>query len=91
MMVIRNNGEAPSFTLTAGSMYQQIGDAVMDCPGATFDAVVDFARREYGISRENCLNTHKRSLKVYERAKVDYAMEQKVREQFLKDSEKPDS
>ena len=90
-MVIRNNGEAPSFTLAAGSMYQQIGDALMHCPGATFNAVVDFARREYGISRENILNTYKRSLKVCERAKADCTMEQKAREQFLKGSEKPDS
>lgn len=59
----------PVARVSAGLVYQEIGDAVVEVPDATFCQVIDCLRRNYGFSRKEFLNRFRRARTVFDREK----------------------
>ena len=69
------------FQVTVAMLYGEIENCVIDQPQITFPQVVDFLRRDCGISRDQFLRRFRRAKRVFEEAKQDArrSAEKKVR------------
>lgn len=71
--------ENPLARVSAGLVYQEIGDAVAETPGLTLLQVIDCLRRDYGFSRKEFLGRFRRARTVFHREKQDEAARAKTR------------
>ncbi len=73
--------------VTPQSVYQSIKDAVMDCPTASFKAVLDFVRRDNGCSRKGFMKLFRRARAVFEEAKKWMKEEEEGRKRFFEETD----
>ena len=73
----------PMARVTAGLVYSEIADAVVENPELTFSQVIDCVRRDYGFCRQEFLKRFRRARTVYDREKRDAQEESKARAKFL--------
>jgi hypothetical protein len=59
------------FRVTAAMVYGEIDNCVIDQPHISFSEVVDFLRRDFGLSRGDLLRRFRRAERVFEQAKRD--------------------
>lgn len=73
----------PMARVSAGMLYQEIGDAVAGTPEATFVQVIDYLRRDYGLSRKEFLNRFRRARMFFDREKRDEEEQARTRAKFM--------
>ncbi len=73
----------PMARVTAGLVYSEIADAVVENPELTFYQVIDFVRRDYGFSRQEFLQRFRRARVVFDREMRDAQEEAKARAKLL--------
>jgi len=69
-----------SLRITSTTIYVGIADALLQCPKASFTQVVDFVRRDVGMSRREFLRRYKRARRIYDATQRDIAEEKSIRE-----------
>ena len=73
----------PVARVTAGLVYQEISDAVVEAPDLTFLQVVDCLRRDYGLSRKEFLDRFRRARAVFDRERRDEAERARVKAKLM--------
>lgn len=71
--------------------YNQIRDALIDCPEATFPQIKRWLADQYGLLVSEVCKTFRRAEKVFQEAKRDAQEEQALREGWLKSRSQPDA
>ena len=79
-------GYQDGFWVTATEVYNQISDAVSENSKATFVQVVDFLRRQYGLSRPQFLKRFHRARTVFAEAKREAKETAKIKARWLAES-----
>ena len=64
-------GYQDDFRVTAAMLYNEIENCVFEQPYISFSQVVDFLRRDYGLSQDDFLRRFRRAERVFEQAKQD--------------------
>ena len=73
----------PMARVTAGLVYSEICDVVVENPELTFWQVIDFVRRDYGFSRQEFLKRFRRAKAVFDQEKRDAQEQARARARFL--------
>jgi len=68
--------------IDAKFIYQELQDAVIDCPKADYDKVVSWLCSEYGIQKDEFDRRFRRAHIVYENAKEDVRERTEARKRF---------
>jgi hypothetical protein len=72
-------------------IYNQIRDALADCPEATFFQIKRWLANEYGLLVSEVCKTFRRAAKVFQEAKRDAQEERALTEAWLKSRSQPNS
>jgi hypothetical protein len=64
-------GYQDDFRVTAAMLYNEIENCVFEQPYISFSQVVDFLRRDYGLSQDDFLRRFRRAERVFDVAKRD--------------------
>ena len=75
-------GYQDGFRMTAEMMYGEIENCVVGEPQVTLPQVVDFLRRDYGISRDQFLHRFRRVERVFEEAQRDVRESAEAKERW---------
>jgi hypothetical protein len=73
----------PDSEVTPTMVYDEIEDILWQRPGAEFEQVVDFLRRDVGLSREDFVRRYRRARTVFEEAKAEAEERVTVRERMM--------
>ena len=71
--LLREQFAGEPFPCTAATVYGEIASAIWDNPEVTFWQVVDFIRRDFGMSRREFLKRFRRVRAVFDQEKQDLA------------------
>jgi hypothetical protein len=72
-------------------IYNQIRDALADCPEATFPQIKRWLANEYGLLVSEVCKTFRRAEKVFQEAKRDAQEERALQEAWLRSRSQPDT
>ncbi|MBW2346116.1 MAG: hypothetical protein JRF53_19400 [Deltaproteobacteria bacterium] len=75
--------------LTAQNIYNQIGDAILDVPEASYEVVIKIISREVGIYPNELEKCYKRCRKVYDRNKQWIQKHKQMKAELLKKLKNP--